>query len=90
MGRRKVGYDAKKTQVSVSLPNYMVDRIDLLTSRRSLWIRKAIQEKFDARKGMTTVESRILIALLINRVEDDLDLLELLYRVRDKLPESGE
>jgi metal-responsive CopG/Arc/MetJ family transcriptional regulator len=89
MGRKKVIYDAKKTQVSVSLSNLMVERIDSMTSRRSRWIRKAIQEKFDARKGLTTVESKTLVAILINRVEDDLDLLELLYRVRDKLPDSG-
>lgn len=90
MGRKKIIFDAKKTQVSVSLSNLMVERIDSMTSRRSLFIRRAIQEKFDGEQGLIAVESRRMVALLLNRHSDDIDIEELLLRVLKKLPESGD
>jgi tRNA/tmRNA/rRNA uracil-C5-methylase (TrmA/RlmC/RlmD family) len=90
MGRKKINFDAKKTQVSISLSNYFVQRIDSITTQRSRWIRRAIKDKFDGEKGLIAVESKQMIALLMNRHRDDIEIEELLFRVLKKLPESGD
>ena len=48
MGRPKVPNHMKKVQVSVSLPVHLVERIDLMTSRRSQWIHRAISARLDS------------------------------------------
>ena len=90
MGRKKVMFDAKKTQVSISLSNLDVQRIDSITTQRSRWIRRAIQDKFLATEGVLSIDSRKMIAILHARHRDNLDVAELLERILQKLPESGE
>jgi hypothetical protein len=90
MGRKRIIHSAKKTQVSLSLSNSDVERIDLMTNARSRWIRKAIHDKFNANEGLMTIDSKQMLFLLHARHSDNIDIQELIERILKKLPDSGE
>lgn len=80
----------KKSQVSVSLPNHLVERLDLMTSRRSQWIHRAIQARLDGEEGIETLSTRRLLAVLLHRVRGDIQKEAILRAWFDEeLPESG-
>lgn len=95
MGRKKVIPSMKKEQVSVSLPRHIVERLDLLTSRRSQWILKAITLRLE---GEDDVDIR---DFEVRDILDDLNyrfplgstmeiMTKQLLEVYENLPESGE
>lgn len=80
----------KKEQVSISLPNHIVERLDLMTSRRSQWIHRAITARLDGEEGIETISNRRLIALLLNRLRGDIQKEQILMKWFDEeLPDSG-
>lgn len=90
MGRRKVPMHMKKSQVSISLPNHLVERLDLMTSRRSQWIHRAIKARIDAEEGIETISTRRLLAILLSRYRGDIQKEVIIHAWFDQeLPESG-
>ena len=91
MGRRKVPMHMKKSQVSISLPNHLVERLDLMTSRRSQWIHRAIQARLDAEEGIETISTRRLLAILLARSRGDIQK-EIVIRswFDEEVSESGD
>lgn len=81
----------KKEQVSVSLPNHIVERLDLMTSRRSQWIHRAITARLDGEEGIETLSNRRLIAILLGRYRGDVQK-EIVLKAwfDEELPESGD
>jgi metal-responsive CopG/Arc/MetJ family transcriptional regulator len=71
MGRKKVPASMKKDQVSVSLPRHMIERLDIITSRRSLFIQSAIKSKIESTEGLESISNRRLIAVLLGRYRGD-------------------
>ena len=90
MGRRKGATHMKKAQVSISLPNHLIERIDLMTSRRSQWIHRAITARIDGEEGIEVVSTRRLLAILMNRLQGDLQKEAIIKAWFDEeLPDSG-
>ena len=95
MGRKKVIPSMKKEQVSVSLPRHIVERLDLLTSRRSQWILKAIVARLDGEEDVDIrdFEVRDILEDLNYRfhVGSTMEIMtKQLLEVYENLPESGE
>lgn len=95
MGRKKVIPSMKKEQVSVSLPRHVVERLDLLTSRRSQWILKAITARLDGEEDVDIRDFEVADILedLTFRfhVESTIGIMvKQLLEVYQNLPDSGE
>lgn len=91
MGRRKVPMHMKKSQVSISLPNHLIERLDLMTSRRSQWIHRAIKARLDSEEGIESISTRRLLAILLARSRGDIQK-EIVIRswFDEETSESGE
>lgn len=90
MGRKKVPMHMKKSQVSISLPNHLVERLDLMTSRRSQWIHRAIKARLDSEEGIESLSTRRLLAVLLARYRGDVQKEVIIKSWFDEeLPESG-
>ena len=61
VGRPKVARSRKKVQCSVSLPQEVIDDIDVITSRRSLWIQKAISRRFEDESELQSASLKKLL-----------------------------
>lgn len=94
MGRKKIIPSMKKEQVSVSLPRYLVERLDLVTSRRSQWIQTAIENRFENQTevDLRDLEVREILEDLQMRFPKDstMDIMvKQLLEVYTNLPDSG-
>jgi len=67
MGRKKVPGSLKRDSISISLPRHIIERLDLLTSRRSKWIEVAIKNRIDDAHQVEALEDRQLIGILHHR-----------------------
>lgn len=91
MGRKKVPASMKKDQVSISLPRHMIERLDIITSKRSQFVQSAIKSKIEATEGLKSLSNRRLIAVLLGRYRGDVQKEVILKSWFDKeLPESGD
>ena len=86
MGRRKVATHMKKSQVSISLPNHLIERLDLITSHRSRWVKTAIENRFQALKDVDQIETRRLLSLILSRFHGDVQKEVILKSWFDELP----
>lgn len=91
MGRKKVPASMKKDQVSISLPRHMIERLDIITSKRSQFVQSAIESKIKAAEGLKSLSNRRLIAVLLGRYRGDVQKEVILKSWFDEeLPESGD
>lgn len=90
MGRKKVPASMKKDQVSVSLPRHMIERLDIITSRRSQFIQSAIKSKIEATEGLESISNKRLLAILLGRYRGDVQKEVILKSWFDEeTPDSG-
>lgn len=91
MGRKKVAPSMKVHQVSISLPQHLIERLDLITSHRSRWVKTAIENRLSALKDVDQIETRRLLALVMSRFHGDVQKEVILKSWFDELlPDSGE
>lgn len=90
MGRKKVIPSMKKHQVSISLSHHLIERLDLITSHRSRWVKTAIMNRIDSLEGVDQIETRTLLALIMARFHGDVQKEVILKSWFDEiLPDSG-
>ena len=88
---KKVGRPRKsvrKENISVNLPKHLVDQVnDQLgwSSSRSKWIESAINEKLTNQFDWDYVDSKRLLAILLNRNVIDYDRFTLLCRQAEEI-----
>ena len=67
MGRKSIPISHRKVTISVTLPPHIVERVEIVTSHRSAWIRRAIEDRLNASDILQNASAKELILPLLTR-----------------------